>query len=223
MKERDGKLDNALKTIDKKLLTNNVTTLGDVCQSIRVSNAIPVARARDFFTNLKKIWGDWDRIRRRILDIMGTYFTTEDEKLKNYLRRKLLQWRDNCRGSKKDSAKLRAAKWIENKYKTAVARKNWRDLSDKYDMFVNNTLLFQVKSRLRNWLKLRDFAEKLRGRLTKAGVEQLKEGVEFKKILILMKSLFENWEERNKFLAKRFFVRKWYMQVKRIKSYANNG
>ena len=29
-----------------------------------------------------------------------------------------------------------------------------------------------------------------------------------------MKSLFTNWEERNKFLAKRFIIRKWYMQVK---------
>ena len=32
-----------------------------------------------------------------------------------------------------------------------------------------------------------------------------------------MRSLFENWEERNKFLAKRFFVRKWFMQVKKLK------
>jgi len=36
-----------------------------------------------------------------------------------------------------------------------------------------------------------------------------------------MKSLFTNWEERNKFLAKRFFVRKWYMQVKKLKERDN--
>ena len=76
-------------------------------------------------------------------------------------------------------------------------------------MFVNKSLLYQVKSRLRNWLKLRDMAEKVRYRLTKVGLDQLKEGVEFKNVLIMMKSLIENWEERNKFLAKRFFVRKW--------------
>ena len=88
-------------------------------------------------------------------------------------------------------------------------------LAGKYDMYVNNSLLFQVKSRLRNWLKLRDMAEKVRSRFAKTGVDQFKEGLEFKKILELMKSLFTNWEERNKFLAKRFFIRKWYMQVKR--------
>ena len=32
-----------------------------------------------------------------------------------------------------------------------------------------------------------------------------------------MRTLFENWEERNKFLAKRFFIRKWFMQVKKLK------
>ena len=60
-------------------------------------------------------------------------------------------------------------------------------------------------------------AEKIRHRLTKVGVDQLKEGVEFKKILIMMRQLFENWEERNKFLAKRFFIRKWFMQLKKLK------
>ena len=75
-------------------------------------------------------------------------------------------------------------------------------------MYVNKTALFQLKQRLRNWLKLRDMAEKIRNRFTIVGLDQYKEGIEFKKILVLMRSLFENWEERNKFLAKRFFIRK---------------
>ena len=88
-------------------------------------------------------------------------------------------------------------------------------------MFINKSYLFQLKTRLRNWLKLRDMAEKLRNRFTIVGLEQYKEGVEFKKILILMRSLFTNWEERNKFLAKRFFIRKWFMQVKKLNQRGN--
>ena len=84
--------------------------------------------------------------------------------------------------------KNRVAKYIENKYKIANVKKNWRNL-----------------------------AEKVRHRLTKTGIDQFKEGIEFKKILELMRSLFINWDERNKFLAKRFIIRKWYMQVKRLK------
>jgi hypothetical protein len=31
-----------------------------------------------------------------------------------------------------------------------------------------------------------------------------------------MRVLFENWDEKNKFLTKRFFIRKWYMQIKKL-------
>ena len=131
---------------------------------------------------------------------MGKYLESEEEKRMNYLKRKLLQWKDNAKLLSKEAAKNRIAKWTEVKYKTAVARESWRDLSGKYDMYINKSYLFQLKTRLRNWLKLRDMAEKLRNRFTIVGLDQYKEGIEFKKILILMRSLFTNWEERNKFL-----------------------
>ena len=216
-KKRDDVLDNSMKTIDKKLLMNAVINIADVMQSKKVTNALTVARAKDFFTQLRKVWGDWDKIRRRILGIMGKYLESEEEKRMNYLKRKLLQWKDNARNMTKEAARRRIARWSIERNSTANARNNWRELSGKYDMFVNKTYLFQLKSRLRNWLKLRDMAEKLRTRFTIVGLDQYKEGIEFKKILVLMKSLFTNWEERNKFLAKRFFIRKWFMQVKKSK------
>ena len=114
---------------------------------------------------------------------MGKYLESEDEKRINYLKRKLLQWKDNAKKSSKEFAMNKIARWTENKYKTAVARNNWRDISNKYDMYVNKTALFQLKSRLRNWLKLRDMAEKLRNRFTIVGLEQYKEKKKKKKIL----------------------------------------
>ena len=202
LKQRDTTLENSLKVVDKKLLENSVINMSDASEIKRICNAVPVARAVDFFTNLRRLWGDWDKIRRRILNIMGKYIESEDEKR---MAKKMT----------KEVSGNRIAKWIKDNYKYKVARQNWRDMSAKYDMFVNKTALFQLKQRLRNWLKLRDMAEKLRNRLTVVGMDQLKEGVEFKKILVLMRTLFENWEERNKFLAKRFFIRKWFMQNKK--------
>ena len=102
--DRDSLLDKAMKEIDKKSLLNAVITLGDVNQTKRVCKAVPVARAVDFFTNLRRIWGDWDKIRRRILGIMGNYFESEEEKRINFLKRKLLQWRDNARRLTKEAA-----------------------------------------------------------------------------------------------------------------------
>ena len=59
LKKRDEALDKAMNIVDKKSLTNAVTTLGDVSSTKKVLKAVPVARAADFFTQLKKVWGDW--------------------------------------------------------------------------------------------------------------------------------------------------------------------
>ena len=66
LKQRDATFDKALSVFDKQLLSNSVNTLTDVSQTKRISKALPVARAVDFFTQLRKIWGDWDKVRRRI-------------------------------------------------------------------------------------------------------------------------------------------------------------
>ena len=129
---------------------------------------------------------DWDKVRKRILAIMRKYLESEEEKIINYLKRKLIQWKDNTKKMNDEIKRNKAAKWIAEKYKIATARKNRKDLSNKYDMYVSKTGLFQLNSRLRNWLKLRDMAEKIRHILTTVGVDQLKEGVEFKRILIMM-------------------------------------
>ena len=163
---RDAVFDKAMNMLDKKSLNDNVNTLNEVSQISKTLKAVSVARAADFFTQLRKIWGDWDKVRRRILAIMGKYLESEDEKRINYLKRKLLQWSDNAKKMTIEAAKLKIVRWSVEKNRLANARKNWKDLANKYDMYVNKTALFQLKQRLRNWLKLRDMAEKLRNRLT---------------------------------------------------------
>ena len=154
-KQRDAAFEKALKEVDKKLLSNSVNTLADVTGTKKIMKAVSLARAADFFTQLRRIWGDWDKIKRRILNIMGKYLESEEEKRMNYLRRKLLQWKDNSMKMTIEFARNRIAKWTERKYKIADARNNWRELAGKYDMFINKSYLFQLKTRLRNWLKLR--------------------------------------------------------------------
>ena len=95
------------------------------------------------------------------------------EKRMNYLKRKLLQWNNNAKLISKEAARIRLARWSIERCRIANARKNWKDLTDKYDMFINKTALYQLKTRLRNWLKLRDMAEKLRGRFTKVGSKDI--------------------------------------------------
>ena len=120
LNQRGNVFENALKVIDKKLLANAVTTIADIGEIKKVEKAATVARAVDFFTQLRKNLGDWDKIRRRILGIMGKYLESEDEKRNNYLKRKLLQWKDNAKNSSKEGAMNRLAKWIENRYRFPI-------------------------------------------------------------------------------------------------------
>jgi len=181
LRERDDKFNKALSLLDKKTLADNVNTLADVSSTTKLLKAVPVTRASDFFNKLRKTWGDWSKVRIRILEIMGKYLENEEEKRINYLRRILLEWNNTAKKLTKEINSSKIARWTERTYKSAVARKDWRKLANKYDIFISKTPLYQLKSRLGNWLKLRDFAEKLRNRFTVAGRDQLKQGVEFKK------------------------------------------
>ena len=136
LKQRDDVFDKAMGVLDKKSLADNVNTLNEVSQTSRILKAVNVARAKDFFVHLRRLWGDWDKIRKRILAIMGKYLESEEEKRINYLKRKLIQWSDNAKKMNAEIKGNKLAKWMAEKYKIATARKNWRDMSNKYDMYV---------------------------------------------------------------------------------------
>ena len=56
LKQRDDAFDKAMKEIDRKYLTNTANTLADISEASKVLKAVPVARAADFFTQLRKLW-----------------------------------------------------------------------------------------------------------------------------------------------------------------------
>ena len=67
----------------------------------------------------------------------------------------------------KEAYKNRIAKWIKDAFKNAVIRENWKNLANKYDMFVNNSLIYYVRARLRNCLRIRDMMEKIKNQFVK--------------------------------------------------------
>jgi hypothetical protein len=216
LKERDDKLDQALQVFDKKSLISNVNTLSDILNTNGIVKAVPVARAGDFFNNLRRIWGDWDKIRRRILAIMGKYVENEEEKRINYLKRKLNQWREKAIKLTEEASKSRLAKWIEERFRISNARKNWKDLADKYDMFKNNNLIYEVRRRLINGLRLRDMMTKLKKDFTKVGYDQFKEGANFNNRVRYLRSVFSN-DDRYYYPYKVHYFNKWLDKARKLK------
>ena len=210
IKARDEKIKIALNELDNKILSNSVTTMSNVFLIKRFNDTIPAARAAAFLERAKnraemmRVLGEQQvaKIKRYIHRLMRTDAET--------LRAKLLAWRDTAMKTKEEAAKRRIVKLIENKYKTNLARANWKNLMDKYDLFVNNSLIYYVRARLRNWLRIRDMVEKLKNQFTKVGAEQFKEAAKLDHTIKFLQGLFNNWEGRNQFLIKRFYYRrKW--------------
>ena len=162
--------DRKVNELTKQITQNNI--INHEISNLKTENN---KEAKDFyfFTNDRRLWGDWDKIRKRILAIIEN----EDKKRINYLKRKLIQWKNNAREMTKEIYRYKIIKWIEHAFKLVNARKNWKYLSNKYEMFIKKNALFQFKSILRNWLILRDIDEKMRNRLTRVGFQQFKESI----------------------------------------------
>ena len=183
LKQRDNYFNISMNIFDKKSLIDNVKTLSDVSQIYQIYKAVTVARVKDFFNQLRIVWGDWVKIRTRILYILGKHIEIEEEKRINYLKIKLYQWRDKAKYITKKISMIRITKWTEDKYRISKARHNWKTLSGKYSIFINKSYLFHIKTKLRKLLKLISLVEKLRNKLKFTEFEQYKESNKIKNIL----------------------------------------
>ena len=143
--------------------------------------------------------------------------TDAEKRFNDLIKRKIKQWRDKAKKMTEEAAKNRIAKWLEERYRIANARKNWIDLSTKYDLFMNNRLLYEIRKRLTQFAKARDMVDKLRFRFLKTGKDQFCDGVKFMNFLNFLKQLVENWNDRNKLLALRHYFNKWADKARKLK------
>ena len=217
LKERDNKLRDAMDEIEKRQLIKDVDTIADVEITKQFKDSIPVARAYDFFNKIREI----DRLRRTVYKdredklkiIIEDYYGKSQELLRNTLRK----WNDIARKMKEDAAKNRIARWTEERYRISNARKNWKKLINLYDLYTQKKPLYDLRKRLIEFMTLRDLADKLRYRFTKTGKDQFKEGVNYITILRFLKTLFENWDDRNRLIILRRYLRKWNDKAKKLK------
>ena len=55
-----------------------------------------------------------------------------------------------------NAAKNRIAKWTEDRYRISNARKNWKKLSDLYDLYMNKKPLYELRQWLLTSNKMKD-------------------------------------------------------------------
>ena len=183
MKEREDRLRKAMDQLEKRQLINDVNTVADVEITKRITDAVPVARAYNFFDKLRDIVNKKNRlaglkaeILTKLIERLGRY--TDD-----YLRKILRKWNDTANKMKENAAKNRIAKWTEERYRISNARKNWKKLADLYNLYVQKRPLHDLRRRLIQFITLRDLGDKVRYRFTKTGLDQFKEGIDYALLL----------------------------------------
>ncbi|MBR6907536.1 hypothetical protein IKN40_03405, partial [bacterium] len=217
LRERDNKLIDAMTEIEKRQLIKDVDTVADVETTKRFTDLIPVARAFDFFDRLRNL----DKNKRNLLELKNNLLNKLIRKvvkrIHNILRKKLQQWSEKANKIREEACKNRIAKWIEERYRISNARKNWKKLADLYDLYIQKRPLYELRQKLIEYITLKELTKRLRQKLTKTGLDQFKEGVDFLNILKFLKTLFEDWDNRNKLVTLRHYIRKWNDKAKKLK------
>ena len=214
---RDEALDRALEEINKRILVSNVDIMSDAMCSEKIIRSVPLARTKDFLEKLKNKYKLWKILYRKLLKLLRKYIDNGEDLKKNLLRKKLRQWLKNALKKQQENAKSRIARWIENRYRIANARKNWKKLVDKYDLYKNNGDLNYIRKKLKNYALLKSLTKKLRNKFEKTGKDQFDNGVKHFKLLLFLRKLFDNWDKRNRILLLRNYLNKWDEKAQKLK------
>jgi len=216
LRNREKKLNDALDEIEKRNLINDINTFTDITLTKRITDSIPIARMYDFFERLRNI----DKYRKNLMDLknnlLNKLLRKVNKRIIEILRNKLKQWNDKAQKMKEEAAKNRIAKWTEERYRISNARKNWKKLADLYDLLKKNIPLYELRRRLIEYMILKDLTKGLKNKITKNGMDQFKNGIDFINLINFLKKLIENWDDKNKLTTLRNYLNKWNDIAKKL-------
>jgi hypothetical protein len=217
LKKRDDKLRDAMDEIEKKQLTNDVNTVASVMIVKRFKDAIPVARAYDFFDKLREIVIRRNKSEETKTHLLIKIIDNAGKFSQDYLKKIIRKWFETADKIKDKAVKNRIAKWTEERYRISNARKNWEKLSDLYDLYNKKRPLYDLRKRLIKYMTLRELADRLRDRFTKAGNDQFKKGVKYVTIIKYLKDLIQDIDDINRQMTLKKYLDRWINNVEKLK------
>ena len=218
LKDRDSKFEIAMDTINKRLLIDDANTNCDIFTVRKVQALIPLARAKDFFKNLRILSDKWDQLLLQQGDKLRDLF---DRLLKNYgaiLKRKVVQWKIKARKITEETAQKRIVDFIKNKFKISNARDNWQRISKSLSMYAGNKDLYSLLRILRKRMALQSMAKTLDEAFKKPALDQLRDGADYLNLVNFLRRLFGDWENRNVIASLHHFIKKWKVKAYKIKA-----
>ena len=145
-----------LNEIEKRQLINDINTIADAELIKQLLDSIPVARAYDFFDKLKDLNNRKNKLNKIRDDILIKIIQFIEKYNGDYLRKILRQWLLKAITIRDNAVKNRIAKWTEERFRISNARKNWKKLSDLYDLYTQKKPLYQLRKKLIEYMTLKD-------------------------------------------------------------------
>ena len=217
LKKRDDKLRDAMDEMEKRQLINDVNTVASVMIIKRFREAVPVARAFDFFDKLREVVTRRTKSEETKTHLLIKIIDNAGRFSEDYLKKVLRKWLLTANTIKDNAVKNRIAKWTEERFRISNARKNWKKLSDLLDLYTQKKPLYELRKKLIRFMTLNDLADKLRDRFTKTGNDQFKEGVKYIITLKYLKKLFEDVDDINRQILLKQYLNKWNKIAKKLK------
>jgi len=162
-----------------------------------------------------------EKIKRRILELLRNIVERREESETDKLKRILKKWRDNAKALGKDAASRRITKYFVDRYFLSIARKNWKELADKLKRKTYGDSIWEVQKKLKEYITLRDLMKDVNDRIKKNGLDQLKKGDYWLKILEILRKIFGEQDDRNNDRLKRKYLRRWLDNAKKLKDRDN--
>ena len=162
LKNRDNKLKKGMNEIEKRQLINDTNTIANVELTKQFLDSIPVARAYDFLDKLRDLYNNKNKLYGIRNELLIKIITFVERYNGDYLKKIIRKWLSTANKIKNNASKNRIAQWIEDRYRVSNARKNWKKLSDLYDLYMNKKPIFELRDRIVKYKTLDDLTNKLR-------------------------------------------------------------
>ena len=130
----------------------------------------------------------------------------------------LRKWNENAKKIGKELAAKKISKFIKEYYSLTNAKKNWKYLSDKLRNKNNKDSINELANKIKEYKVLNDLMNEINNKIKKDGLNQLKHGDNWIKILETLRDIFEEQDGRNKNKILKRYLNKWTDKVKRLKN-----
>mgnify|MGYP002623859812 CR=1 FL=1 len=219
--DRDNKLEYAFKNIFKRLLIDKAKDMNNIFISKKIENILLASRSHFFFKKLKNLSEKKEKLIKNQRDKIRKIFRRIKEKYKLILRRKLVQWKNKTKKIIKDASQKRIVDFIKKKYKISIYSDYWKKLAKRLNTFYNYKDLYYVLQKLKKIMTLKSIISIIDKAFKKSTLGQLKEGVNYLRIINSLKRLFIDLDNRNAIVSLHQIIKRWKDNANRLKDRDN--